>query len=177
MKGAFTFLGSSTGLTSGNPSTTHARLKPGLADARFGASINPVGDLDSDGYDDFIIGSYQYETGQLHEGAASVFAGGPTGITDGGPTTADRRFDGNAASARFGASAAGAGDIDGHPDLLIGAYRYSSPELNEGVAFLFAGPILAPPVPGLGATGIGITLVALLAFGWRAVRPRAHRRS
>jgi FG-GAP repeat protein len=51
---------------------------------------------------------------------------------------------------RFGASVAGAGDVngDGFADVLVGAYQYDNGEFDEGVAFLYYGSATGPsPLP------------------------------
>ncbi len=51
---------------------------------------------------------------------------------------------------RFGASVAGAGDVngDGLADVLVGAYQYDNGEFDEGAAFLYYGSTTGPsPLP------------------------------
>src|SRR6266850_691838 len=51
---------------------------------------------------------------------------------------------------RFGASVAGAGDVngDGFADVLVGAYQYDNGEFDEGAAFLYYGSTTGPsPLP------------------------------
>jgi len=82
-----------------------------------GRSIAGIGDINSDGYDDILIGS-PYAGGNLQLGKASVYFGG--GSMDSIP---DLSFWGDSKRFQnFGAKVASAGDLDGDgiPDILIG---------------------------------------------------------
>jgi FG-GAP-like repeat len=86
-----------------------------------------AGDVDGDGHDDIVAGSYSYSSGGLTgRGRISVFSG-RTG-------EALARFEGPAAGANYGFDAIGLGDInaDGKFDFLVGAQP-----LNQ--AFIVAG--------------------------------------
>ena len=49
--------------------------------AHFGSAVNAGGDLDHDGFSDFIVGAPDYENGQVQEGAVFVYRGcGPREI-------------------------------------------------------------------------------------------------
>jgi len=82
----------------------------------FGSSVDGVGDVDADGFDDFIIGaSGAPANGFGAVGLARVFSG-----FDGSQlfeVEGDQGFD------RFGTAVAGGGDInnDGTPDFIVGA--------------------------------------------------------
>jgi len=73
----------------------------------FGREVNDAGDVNKDGYDDFIVGT---DTG----GYARVFSG-----KDG---TALHTFTGDSSGDNFGYSVSGAGDVnaDGYDDLIVG---------------------------------------------------------
>ena len=99
----------------------------GAADgSRFGASIEPAGDLDGDGGVDLIIGAPESDT-------AYVFYGPHTGVRP--ASSADRTLVGDAGGSA-GASVLGPGDLDGdgYGDLLVG-----SPGLQGGTAWIVAG--------------------------------------
>ena len=87
----------------------------GDIDSEFGTCVNRVGDLDKDGYEDFIVGAPTY--GNNAEGAAIVYSGA-TGNQLAFLTGSQSRD-------LFGASVEGRIDIDGdgYPDILVGAPR------------------------------------------------------
>ncbi len=106
-----------------------------------GSSVAGAGDVNGDGYDDVIVGASGYDAGQLNEGAAFIFLGGPDGIADGNPSTAATQIESNQANAYLGVSVAGAGDVngDGYDDVIVGAYLYDFDQADEGAAFVFHG--------------------------------------
>jgi hypothetical protein len=130
---AFVFYGSATGLSA----TPDWSAGIGLRDARFGVSVSGAGDVNKDGYDDVIVGAQGYTDGEALEGGAFVFYGSPSGPI----TTTMWVAQGNQASALFGSSVSGAGDVngDGYDDVIVGAPQYDNGESNEGAAFVFFG--------------------------------------
>ncbi|MDB4927653.1 MAG: putative integrin-like protein [Myxococcaceae bacterium] len=118
-------------------------------------SSRPHFDVNGDGYDDLVVGSfYASPGGRVRAGTASVFHGSASGIG----ATAARVLEGGAAGDYFGISVASAGDVDGdgYGDLIVGAY-YASPggRTNAGAASVFLGS----------ATGIGATAARVLEGG------------
>ncbi len=147
---AFVFLGSASGVADGNPINAHAMIESNQASALLGGGVASAGDVNGDGYDDVIVGSGNFSNGQINEGVALVFHGGPAGIADGNPSTADALLEGDQANANFGAivsqpnhdgCVASAGDVngDGYADVIVGATRYTNGENGEGAAFIFHG--------------------------------------
>ncbi len=134
------FHGSATGL----PTTPAWMAESDQASSRFGHSVNCAGDVNGDGYSDVIIGAYQFDNGQTDEGRVFVYHGGPSGLS----TTPAWTAESNQASARFGYSVAGAGDVngDGFSDVIIGSPGYDNPENGEGRAYVYHGS-----AAGLGA--------------------------
>src|SRR5262249_56641170 len=118
--------------------------------SEFGRCVNRVGDLDNDGYEDFIVGASNY--GNNGEGAAFVYSGA-TG-------TQLAFLTGSQSNDRFGAAVEGRIDIDndGYPDILVGAPRNGadagkvlaySPHLQTTLYALHgaAGQWLRGPIP------------------------------
>ncbi|MGE5692873.1 MAG: integrin alpha, partial [Candidatus Zixiibacteriota bacterium] len=103
-------------------------------DDGFGASVASAGDVNGDGFSDFIIGAPGADpSGQIDAGSAYVFSG-----ADG---TLLFQKDGDSGD-RLGWSVAGAGDVnaDGKTDLIVGAPQ-ADPDgiLDAGSAYLYSG--------------------------------------
>ncbi|TAH37706.1 MAG: hypothetical protein EYC70_06995 [Planctomycetota bacterium] len=99
--------------------------------AFFGISVSGVGDVNTDGFDDFIVGESQNSNG----GSAFVYSGMTGALL--------YRFDGQSVGDSFGWSVSGAGDVngDGVPDLIVGArYADSLGAFSDaGSAYVFSG--------------------------------------
>lgn len=104
----------------------------GQAGARMGESVADAGDVNGDGFSDVIIGAPEASNGQAGEGLAHVHYGSAAGIG----ATPDLILEGNVAGARFGASVATAGDVngDGYADVIVGA-----PLSGNGRAYVYHG--------------------------------------
>jgi hypothetical protein len=90
---------------------------------RAGYSVSGAGDVDSDGFDDLLIGAYGNAEGGSDAGAAYVVLSPVTGTVD--LSQADVKLVGEDSWHYAGISVAGGGDVDadGHDDLLVGAAR------------------------------------------------------
>ncbi len=135
----FVFFGSQNGI---RESDIPIRLDnpDNQASGLFGASVAGAGDLNGDGYADLVVGAMRQDNGAMDEGNVFVFFGSQNGIRESDiPTRLDNPD--NQASGLFGASVAGAGDLngDGYVDLIVGASAQDSGANNEGNAFLFFG--------------------------------------
>lgn len=101
-----------------------------MAEIIFGRSVASAGDVNNDGFDDFIIGAPQTFTLNTDPGRAYVFSGktGDTLYAFTGETNGDR----------FGYTVASAGDVnnDSFDDFIIGAIDYNS---GRGRAYVFSG--------------------------------------
>ena len=100
---------------------------------RFGKSVSGAGDVNDDGYDDFIVGASENDAGGASAGRAYVYSG----LTG----TVLWTFTGEAAGDDFGASVSGAGDTDddGYADLIVGALRNDAAGSNAGRAYVYSG--------------------------------------
>lgn len=96
----------------------------------FSNCISKIGDVNNDGFDDFIIGSPNYYD---QKGKVDIYL---CGITTNNITTVE--IFGEGIQNKFGNSAASLGDVnnDGFDDILIGAKNYDS---NKGSAYLYYG--------------------------------------
>ena len=105
-----------------------------------GTALAGLGDWNSDGYDEIIIGSYGDDSGSSGAGAAYIFEGP---VSSGSMTDASATILGAADNDGLGYSVASAGDVnaDGVPDIIVGASASDTSGTNAGSSYLFAGPI------------------------------------
>ena len=138
---AFIFHGSASGITGSDPLSAATLIESNQTGAQLGISVASAGDVNGDGFADVVIGSRLYDAGELDEGAAFVFHGSSVGVVGTNPSNADAQIESNLASGELGISVSSAGDVngDGYSDVIVGAFRYTSPEVEEGAAFLFHG--------------------------------------
>ncbi|MCF0061843.1 FG-GAP-like repeat-containing protein [Dyadobacter chenwenxiniae] len=126
--------GSKTGIESGDGPL----LKGNQSSSEFGSAVASAGDVNGDGYDDVIVGSYKFNNNpnNQYEGAAFVYYGGLYGLGTSGVI-----LDLNKSQALTGWDVAGAGDIngDGFADVVVGAKDYSNGEAGEGAVSIFYG--------------------------------------
>ena len=130
---AFLYLGSASG-----PSLTHDWVgESNQVEAEYGIHVGPAGDVNSDGYDDVIVGAYLEDGLLLDAGRVYVYHGSATGLE----TTAAWTASSNQGDGRMGYSAAPAGDVngDGYGDVIVGSYRFDSGNTNEGRAYAYHG--------------------------------------
>ncbi|MFO0973383.1 MAG: FG-GAP-like repeat-containing protein [Phycisphaerae bacterium] len=105
--------------------------------AGFGTALAAAGDLDGDGYADVLIGAPRRDSPLVDAGEVRVYRGGPGGLSAVPAWT----LSGDQAGAQFGASVAGAGDVDGdgYRDVVIGAPLRDQVATDEGRVYLFRG--------------------------------------
>ena len=134
------YLGSATGIST----TVSIQWELNSTGANFGDGMACVGDVNGDGYSDVSIGAKLYGI----TGAAVVFHGGPVGTAT---AFAMSRF-GGVTSARLGASAGNAGDLngDGYTDALFGAPGVNAAYVHYGSA---TGIAVAPSLTLTGTAG------------------------
>lgn len=131
---------------SGVPGPTW-QVSIGARSAPVDTSSGTTLDLNGDGYADVVVGALNASPGgRTAAGTASVYLGGPSGIS----ASPDRVLEGAAAQDRLGARVASAGDVngDGYGDLVVGAETASPGGMDSaGAVSLFLG----------GPSGIGAT--------------------
>jgi hypothetical protein len=118
------------------------------AGSLFGAWLNSLGDVNGDGYDELVVGAYDYSNGEAGEGAVFVWYGSEFGLNkglNGTPTNADWMAESNRAEGSdgrtFGSRVGTPGDVngDGYNEILLAATEFPNPTFAEGVVFLWYG--------------------------------------
>ncbi len=129
----YVFHGSSSGLSA----TDNWQKQINQSDAGFGTSVSSAGDINGDGYSDVIIGAPYANDGESDEGRANTYLGSSTGLA----ITIHKRLEINSIDANFGYSVSLAGDVngDGYSDVIIGAPKFSSGQIEEGKSFIHLG--------------------------------------
>ncbi len=120
-------------------SETKLLASDGAADDYFGVSVSGAGDVNSDGYDDVVVGAFCDDDSGTYSGSAYLYLGSSGGIDPRNETklTASDAAEGD----RFGISVSASGDVndDGYDDLIVGAYGDHQEDDDSGSAYLYLG--------------------------------------
>lgn len=104
-----------------------------------GLSLSGAGDVNDDGYDDFLIGAYNNDVGGTNAGKTYLILGEATGWSmDTDLSEVDASFFGEDPYDYCGYSVSGGGDVndDGFDDILIGASGDEEGGSNSGQTYL-----------------------------------------
>ena len=99
----------------------------------FGTSVAGAGDVDGDGYADFVVGAPGASVSATQAGRVTVYSG-RTGLVL-------WTFDGDSAGDQLGSVVAGAGDVnnDGFADIIAGAPLAAGGGQSRGIARIYSG--------------------------------------
>lgn len=132
-----------------------------------GEAVAAVGDVDDDGFDDYLVGAPRDPCNGAAAGSAWLVRGAadssPIALSTSNPRTL--RFCGAQAGDAAGSAVAAGGDVngDGQPDLVIGAPGPESALQAQGrVHVVFGGPGIASMQLGWNMAGRGFTVVGPL---------------
>lgn len=109
-----------------------------LYSAGLGWNVRPAGDVNGDGYDDFIMSDLSYES---NRGIVYLVLGRAVFPSSMGPGSMSASFYGENSGdvAGFWISHAGDVNADGLDDFMIGAQNYSIPNTRNGKAYMVLG--------------------------------------
>ncbi|MBO9616854.1 MAG: FG-GAP repeat protein [Dyadobacter sp.] len=125
------------GLGVGDQSGRKTMITLNQREAQFGWAVAGAGDVNGDGFADFMIGARYYDNEKNNEGGAFIYYGG---LSD-DYSWSDVMITGQQQDAWLGSALAPAGDVngDGYSDLIIGAYTYDNGQTDEGLALIYHG--------------------------------------
>ena len=164
------------------PSRARSRtFAPDISASSFGWSVAGVGDIDKDGFGDFVVGAPLHFGGQSNEGIVFLYRGS----VGGGEVLPWWKVESNVTEAFFGNAITRAGDVnqDGWPDFAVGA-PFHPP---GGTVHLFLGGGGSPlhstlqTVPAVGTVPVsmggrlpGDTVAPLVSFRSAAGRTKGR---
>jgi hypothetical protein len=115
-----------------------AKLVGETSDDYAGHALCGAGDVNADGFDDFLVGAYR--AGSSYQGYAYLVMGPVTGDLD--LSMADGIYQGDSSSDYFGHAVAGGVDVDGdgYDDIFGGSDYADDGGTSSGTSYLFYGP-------------------------------------
>ena len=144
---AYLVLGKTTGWTKRTPlADVDASYRAEWEDSWAGQTVAPAGDMNQDGYDDFLIAALRADEGGTDAGMVYLVLGHPNSVgwsqdTELTEPYAAASFIGENAQDYAGTSLASLGDVngDGWNDLMIGAPQNDGNGDDSGRAYLLLG--------------------------------------
>jgi hypothetical protein len=128
--------------TNSNLSNSDASFLGEFSGDTSGVSISGAGDVNGDGFDDFLITAHANDEGGKDAGQTYLIFGKSTGWTmDVNLNNSNASFIGEESGDHSGTSTTGVGDVngDGFDDFMIGAYWWGPGSNKYGKAYLFFG--------------------------------------
>lgn len=131
----FVFLGTPTGLS---PSYSWS-FESNQRGAELGWAGGTAGDVDSDGFDDVIVGAWGYDGHRTDDGRVWVIQGSASGLS----AQASWFMSGGQSGTQLGGWTFRAGDVNGdlYDDVVLGAPGFNHEYWNEGRAYVVHGPL------------------------------------
>ncbi len=105
--------------------------------ANYGIALAHAGDVNQDGYDDFLVGASRFPVSSVSNGKVFLHFGTGNGIN----TIHTWNMEGNQAYSNYGYSVGSAGDVngDGFDDILVAAPLWDQGQVDEGLIQIFYG--------------------------------------
>ena len=145
---AYSSVGRSYNYNGGRTSYDYANNRmTGFSIYNFGAKVKSAGDVNDDGYDDFIVVEYILFTST---GRVFIYFGG-----DGLDQDPDLVLEEGGTSDQYGGSVSAAGDVngDGYDDVIVGAFAYNG---DRGRAYIYLGGAAMDNMADVILTGDGV---------------------
>lgn len=110
-------------------------------DDQFGYAVSSAGDVNGDGYSDFLVGAPYNDANGSNAGQVYLYFGGGLEEINSLDPAADLKFTGESAGDNFGAFVTSLGDInkDGYGDFFVGAPYNDHAAENAGAGYVYLG--------------------------------------